>query len=316
MQLAAEFAFIARHFGRLAGEGALGLADDAALLRPRPGRELVIAADAMVEGVHFRVLDPPRDLGRKLLRVNLSDLAAMGADACGYLMTLSVPTRCDDAFFAAFSDGLEEDQRAFGVTLLGGDTTSSPGPLMMSLTVIGDLPAGTAVRRSGAAPGDVVLVTGTIGDAALGLQALLGRLADPEGALADRYHLPRPRLGLPIRGLASSAIDVSDGLLQDASHLARASGVRIEIEAARVPLSDAARRVGPAWFDTCLAGGDDYELLLTAPEASVAALASGAASRRITLTRIGRVRPGPPAIALLDADGADVTPGRLGYSHF
>ncbi len=314
--LAAEFAFIERHFARLAGEGSLGLRDDAAVIAPRAGRDLVIAADAMVENVHFLPDDPPHDLGRKLLRANLSDLAAMGADPRFYLLTICVPRRLDDAFFAAFADGLALDQARWGVTLLGGDTTGTPGPFSMSITVLGDCPVGSAVRRGGARPGDVVLVTGTIGAGALGLRALRGEIEDPDGTLAAAYRLPEPRLGLAIRGLANAAIDVSDGLLQDAGHLARTSGVALEIEADRVPLPKEARGGGDAMRAFCLAGGDDYELLLAAPPAHVDALADGAARAGVTLTPIGRVCPGPAAVVLRDAAGARLVPERSGFSHF
>lgn len=302
--LPAEFSFIARHFRPLAGVGGLDLQDDAALLTPTPGCELVLAADAIVEGVHFLPHDPPGDIARKLLRVNLSDLAAMGADPRGYLMTVAVPPGRDDAFFAAFSAGLAADQARYGIALLGGDTTGTAGPLALSLTVVGEVPHGQAVRRRGAVPGDRVFVTGTIGDGALGLRALRGELPDPDGFLADRYRRPQPRLRFPLRGLATSAIDVSDGLLQDAGHLVRASGVTLVIERDRVPLSAAARAAGPAWLETCLTGGDDYELLFTAP-----AGADGA-------TCIGRVEAGPARVLLLDGVGAPVAVDRRGFSHF
>ena len=319
MPLAAEFAFIARHFASLAGDGALGLLDDAAVLSPPPGRSLVVAADAMVENVHFREQDPPIDLGRKLLRANLSDLAAMGADPIGYLLTLAVPTtRYDDAFFSAFAAGLARDQAEFGVTLLGGDTTATAGPFVMSLTILGGCPVGGEVRRSGARPGDAVLVTGTIGDGALGLRALRGEIADPGGVLADRYHLPRPRLGVPLAGLATAAIDVSDGLLQDAEHLARAGGVVLVLEADDVPLSEAARAAGREWRETCLTGGDDYELLFTVSPADVPRAHALSARSGIPITVIGTVRAGggDPDVILLQRDGAVIPIGLGGYSHF
>ncbi len=315
-ELPAEFAFIARHFRKLAGPGALDLLDDAALLTPTPGTELVLAADAIVEHVHFLPDDPPGDIARKLLRVNLSDLAAMGADPRGYLMTIAVPPGRDDAFFAAFSAGLASDQAQFGIALLGGDTTGTAGPLALSLTVVGEVPQGEAVRRRGARAGDLLFVTGTIGDGALGLRALRGELPDPDGDLADRYRRPRPRLGFPLRRLATSAIDVSDGLLQDAGHLARASGVALVIERDRVPLSPAARACGLAWLETCLTGGDDYELLFTVAAGSAPALAAAARESSVAVSCIGRVEQGPSRVTLLDDQGASVAIGRGGYSHF
>ena len=314
--LPAEFAFIARHFRRLAGPGALDLLDDAALLTPTPGTELVLAADAIIENVHFLPDDPPGDIARKLLRVNLSDLAAMGADPRGYLMTIAVPPGRDDAFFAVFADGLAADQAQFGITLLGGDTTGTAGPLALSLTIVGEVPQGQAVRRRGARAGDLLYVTGTIGDGALGLLALRSEVPDPDGMLADRYRRPRPRLGFPLRGLATSAIDVSDGLLQDAGHLARASGLGITIDRDHVPLSPAARACGPAWRETCLTGGDDYELLFTIPPTARAALAAAAREAGVPVTCIGRAEEGSSCVTLCDERGMPVPIGRGGYSHF
>src|SRR6202035_2343884 len=196
MVLPAEFSLIGRHFRPLAGPGALDLRDDAALLIPPPGRELVLTVDAMVAGVHFLPDDPPDLVGRKLLRVNLSDLAAKGAVPLGYLMTVSAPKNTPEAWFAGFAAGLALDQATFGVTLLGGDTTSTPGPISLSLTIIGHVAPGCAVKRAGARPGDGIWVTGTIGDGALGLATARGHLTDPTGHLLSRYRLPQPRVGL------------------------------------------------------------------------------------------------------------------------
>ena len=314
--LPAEFAFIARHFRPLAGPGALDLLDDAALLLPTSGRELVLAADAIVEGIHFLADDPPGDIARKLLRVNLSDLAAMGADPRGYLMTIAVPPGRDDAFFAAFAAGLAADQAAFGIALLGGDTTGTAGPLALSATVVGEVPRGEAIRRGGAVVGDLLFVTGTIGDGALGLRARQGEFGDPTGHLVDRYRLPRPRLGFPLRGLASSAIDVSDGLLQDAGHLARASGVAIAIDRGRVPLSPAARACGDRWLHTCLTGGDDYELLFTVTADAAERVDAAVRASGIAATCIGRVEAGAAGVRLLDEAGLAVPVERGGFSHF
>ncbi len=307
----AEFGLIARHFAPLAGAGGLGLLDDAALLRPPPERELVLTADAMVAGVHFLPDDPADLVGRKLLRVNLSDLAAMGAEPLAYLMTVSAPHGTPDAWFAGFVAGLAEDQAAFGITLLGGDTTATPGPLSLSLTCIGHLAPGTAIRRGGAQAGDELWVTGTIGDGALGLLALQGKLADPDGFLAGRYRLPRPRLGLLRPGLVRAAMDVSDGLIQDAGHLARAARLGMLIEAARVPLSDAARAAGR--LETCLTGGDDYELLMAVPSGGGTALR--AAAGNVPVTRIGRFHAGD-GVVVEDADGSPMPLSRTGWSHF
>ncbi len=316
MIVPAEFGLIARHFRPLAGPGALDLTDDAALLTPPPGRELVLTADAMVGGVHFLPDDPPDLIGRKLLRVNLSDLAAKGAVPLAYLMTVSTPKNTPDAWFAGFAAGLAQDQAAYGVTLLGGDTTSTPGPISLSLTIIGHIAPGTAVHRSGARAGDGIWVTGTIGDGALGLAVARGRLADATGYLLDRYRLPRPRVGLALAGIASAGMDVSDGLVQDLGHICRASGVAAQIEAAAVPLSDAARAAEPDWLETCLTGGDDYELLLAVPPARSDALRSAAAAAGIPVTRIGHFHSGRPEVIVRTASGEPLAITRGGWSHF
>jgi len=314
--LPSEFGIIGRHFRPLAGPGALDLEDDAAVFAPPPGRELVIAADAMVAGVHYLPDDPAAGVARKLLRVNLSDLAAMGAVPLGYLLTVSAPTDTPDGWFADFAAGLAADQAAFGVTLLGGDTTSTPGPITLSLTIIGHVAPGTAIRRRGARPGDEVWVTGTIGDGALGLAVSLGKLADPTGYLRERYCVPSPRLGLPLAGVVTAAIDVSDGLLQDLGHLCRLAGCGAEIEANRVPLSDAARAAGPGWLAQCLGGGDDYEVLMAVPAGRGEALATACAALGVPLTRIGRFTEGRIAVTVVDAAHQPMTVARHGWSHF
>lgn len=312
MSLPPEFAAIARHFRPLAGEGALGLADDAALLAPPPGCELVLAADAMVAGVHFLADDPPETIARKLLRVNLSDLAAMGAAPLGYLMTVALPRGLPEGWLAGFAAGLAQDQARFGLQVMGGDTISTPGPVTLSLTILGTVPPGAALRRAGARPGDVIWVSGRIGDGWLGLRAARGEWPDPTGALAAHYRLPEPRLALgrALRGLAHACMDVSDGLLQDLSHLCRAGGVAAEVEAALIPVSDAAAPVA-----ALATGGDDYELLFAAaPEAEEAVLAA-AATAATPVTRIGRFTAAPPRVTLRAPGGEDITPERLGWSH-
>jgi len=299
----------------LAADGGLDLLDDAALLTPPPGRQLVLTADAIVEGVHFLPGDPPDTVGRKLLRVNLSDLAAMAAAPLAYLLTVSAPRSTEDEWFAAFAAGLAQDQALFGVGLLGGDTTSTPGPLSLTATCIGHVAPGRALRRAGAAAGDEVWVTGTIGDGALGLRALQGHVPDPDGWLAGRYRLPQPRLGLALHGVASAGMDVSDGLLQDLGHLCRLAGLGARIEAPLVPLSQAAAAAGPDWLGTCLTGGDDYELLLAVPPGRSSALQAVAAAAGVQVTRIGAFVPGR-GVAVLDAAGGLVPLDRPGWSHF
>lgn len=316
VSLPAEFDLIARHFRPLAGPGAMALRDDAAFLTPPPGRELVLTVDAMVGGVHFLPDDPPDLVGCKLLRVNLSDLAAKGAVPLAYLMTVSAPKGTPDAWFAGFAAGLQRDQTAYGVYLLGGDTTATPGPLSLSLTILGHVAPGQAVHRAGAQPGDGIWVTGTIGDGALGLLAAQGRLADPDGYLADRYRLPRPRVGLAIGGIAGAAMDISDGLVQDLGHICRASGVGAVLEADSVPLSAAARQAGPDWLPTCLTGGDDYELLLAVPPARTAALLAEARRAAIPVTQVGVFTSGPPGVMVRRASGEILALNRGGWSHF
>ncbi len=306
----AEFGLIARHFRPLAGPGALALLDDAAVLAPPPGRELVFTADAMVAGVHFLPDDPPDLIARKLLRVNLSDLAAMGAQPWAYLLTVSAPRDTDDAWFAAFAAGLALDQQAFGISLLGGDTTHTPGPLSLSLTAIGHVAPGQAVRRSGAQTGDEIWVTGTIGDGALGLAALQGRLVDPTGHFARRYHLPQPRLGLISPALVRAAMDISDGLVQDLGHLARAAGLAAELHAQQVPRTPGP---GPEWLETILTGGDDYELLLAVRPGGGDALR--AIAGLVPVTKIGHFIDGQ-GVFVLDEAGATIQLSRTGWSHF
>lgn len=305
MTLPAEFSLIARHFRPLAGQGGLGLSDDAALLTPPPGLELVLAADAMVAGVHFLPGDPPETIGRKLLRVNLSDLAAMGADPLAYLMTVALPRGTPDAWLAAFVEGLARDQAEFGLQVLGGDTVSTTGPISLSLTILGTVAPGRALRRGGARPGDELWVSGTIGDGALGLRAARGEIDD--AWLADRYRLPQPRLALgrALRGVATACMDVSDGLVQDLGHLCRASGCGAVLEVARVPLSASARGADPALL---LTGGDDYELLFAAPP--------GAVPAGMAATRIGHFTAGPADVVVLDEDGRPMQLAVPGWSHF
>lgn len=317
----AEFSLIYKHFRPLAGPGALDLGDDAAVFTPPRGREMVIAADAMVEGVHFLPDDPPGLIARKLLRTNLSDLAAMGATPFGYLLTVSVRRDTPDAWFAGFAAGLAADQAEFAIALLGGDTTSTPGPTSLSLTILGTVAPGTALRRTGARPGDGVWVTGTIGDGALGLLAATGRLADAGGYLAGRYRLPQPRvaLGLRLSGIATAAMDVSDGLVQDLGHLCRGAGVSATIEAALVPLSAAARgavTAEPGLLARCLAGGDDYELLLAVPESHAAALREAAAACGVAVTRIGAFAAGAAEVVVTGVDGQPMPLAARGWSHF
>lgn len=306
----AEFDLIARYFRPLAGPAGLDLLDDAALLTPPPGRELVLTADAMVEGVHYLPDDPADLVARKLLRVNLSDLAAKAATPLGYLLTVSAPHGTAPAWFKLFATGLARDQECFGISLLGGDTTSTPGPFSLTLTAIGHVAPGGMVRRAGARAGDDLWVSGTIGDGALGLRAIRGEIPDPGGHLARRYRLPEPRLGLADPALMHAAMDVSDGLVQDLGHLCRAAGLGATLQTDRVPRSMA----DPATLDLCLTGGDDYELLFAADPADASALMGRAAALAIPITRIGAFHPGP--LRVVDRSGDDLPLTGRGWSHF
>ena len=320
-----EFGLIAKYFRPLAesAPGALGLADDAAFLTIPDGEELVLTKDAIVAGVHFLKGDPLDLVARKLVRVNVSDLAAKGARPLGYLLACCWPRSTREADIAAFARGLKEDQSVYGLKLFGGDTTVTDGPLTLSLTAFGTVPRGRMVCRTGAKPGDKIFVTGTIGDAGLGLKVAKGEDIGASEAeakfLAGRYRLPEPRLGfgLAARDHIISAIDVSDGLLADAGHIAAASGVSLRIELAKLPLSPAAkawtRRGGSAVFlATC---GDDYEICFAAAQLSMAGVLKAADATKTQLTEIGTVAAGAGA-HLIGPDGKEIATERLGFDHF
>ena len=323
-----EDSLIARYFKPIATDpGAFGLQDDAAILQAGGG-DIVVTTDAIVEGVHFLPDDPPETLARKALRVNLSDLAAKGATPAGFVLTLALRA-VDDGWLTAFARGLGEDARRYACPLLGGDTVSTPGPLTVSITAFGRVPRGRMVRRSGACPGDRVMVTGTIGDAAIGLNILKGGVAaaalsgdaPARATLVGRYRVPEPRnaLGMAIRDHASAAMDVSDGLAGDLAKLCAASGVSAVIDAPSIPLSDAANDMltrGVLALEDLIAGGDDYEVLCTVPEAAHAALVEDARRAGIALTSIGTVvaAAGPPCF--LDGEGRKLALERMSFSHF
>jgi thiamine-monophosphate kinase len=298
--------------------GALGLSDDAALVDLPPGQQLVIAKDAIVADVHFLADDPPDLIAGKLLRVNLSDLAAMGADPLGYLMVLARPKGITDDWLRRFAAGLLADQQRFGCHLLGGDTTGTHGPLTLTLTILGLVPRGQALLRSGARVGDDVWVSGSLGDSALGLRVLRGLAVTEDEALAlvDRYRTPRPRLSLgrALRGIASAAIDVSDGLVADLGHICETSGVGATIDASLLPLSPIASGI-PGAREAALTGGDDYELLFTAPSVVRAEIERMAVALDLRLTRIGRTESGE-GVRVVDADGRPLALDRSGWRHF
>lgn len=315
-----EFDLIARLLRPLTDGApeALGLLDDAAVLSPLAGQDLVISADMIVEGVHFLPSDPLDQVAQKLLRVNLSDLAAKGAEPYAYFLTIAWPARCGWLERQAFAAGLRRDQDAFGLKLLGGDTTATPGPLTASATILGRVAQGQAVLRSGARPGDLVLVSGCIGDGWLGLQAALGR-ADP--ALLGHYRTPEPRTPLAglVRAHAHAAADVSDGLAADAGHIAKASGVALELELERIPLSPAGRAVvdlSPSPAQTLLTlatAGDDYEIVLTAPPDRARRMMDEAPGLGAPLTVVGRVVEGQGVRVLWGGD--EIRVPHAGYRH-
>lgn len=323
-----EDSLIARYFRPLATEpGAFDLADDAAILKAL-GEDIVVTTDALVEGVHFLPGDPSDTIAQKALRVNLSDLAAKGAVPAGFVLTLALRA-VDDAWLAPFARGLKADASRFGCPLLGGDTVSTPGPLMISIAAFGRVGAGRMVRRNGAKPGDRVVVTGTIGDGALGLDILRGgrvaaALAGDNGAremLVDRYRVPQPKtmLAPAVRDHANAAMDVSDGLAGDLAKLCVASGVSAVIDVPSIPLSPAAAAAlaaGGVGMETLISGGDDYEILCAIPEDGFEAFARAANSAAVAVSSIGTVIAGAAAPQFLDAQGRDVPLPRAAYSHF
>jgi thiamine-monophosphate kinase len=319
---AGEFGRIDRFFKPLAAgfPGARGLADDAAVFAVPPGCELVVTTDAMVAGVHFLPDDPPGDIAHKLLAVNLSDLAAKGADPLAYSLTLCLPRGAPDDWVAAFAAGLGEAQARFGIHLSGGDSVSTAGPAVLSVTAFGTVPAGGAPSRDAGSDEALICVTGTVGDAALGLACVLGKLDLPSGPAQDyligRLRRPTPRLaeGRALRGLVSAMMDVSDGLLGDLAHMARAGGCAAVVEAARLPLSDAARAVlavCPERLSDVLTGGDDYELLAAVRPDRLAVVRAAA-----HVTVIGRLEVGAPGtVRAVDAAGREMVFDRLGWVH-
>ncbi|MGF1474757.1 MAG: thiamine-phosphate kinase [Geminicoccaceae bacterium] len=315
-----EFELIETCFKPLAiSDAALGLTDDGALLPPTDsGRQLVIVKDALVAGVHFLESDPPATIGAKALAVNLSDLAAMGAEPLVYLLALMRPRSFGDEALSDLVAGLASMQERHSLSLIGGDTVATPGPLALSITAVGWAPPSGAVRRSGARPSDKLWVSGTLGDAALGLRLLQKNLALGENAKAyaiDRYRSPQPKteLGRALAGVATAMIDVSDGLVQDAGHLASASGVALVIHGPAIPLWPGFRQV-PEMVELALTGGDDYQLLFTAPADATSTLAEIGVRLDETLSCIGEVEAGS-GVRVLSAEGEDLTPTRRGWNH-
>jgi thiamine-monophosphate kinase len=329
-QGSAEDRLIARHFRPLAKHpGALGLADDVAVLALPAGSELVLTTDAVIAGVHFFPDDPPDAVARKALRVNLSDLAGKGAQPLGFLLTLALTKDVADGWLKKFTAGLRADANKFGCPLLGGDTDRTPGLVTASISAFGTVPRGTLVRRTGARPGDRIVVTGTIGDAALGV--VLRR--DPTAAarwgldrrmrdrLVRRYLVPEPRVAIAqaLRRHAHGGMDISDGIMGDLAKMCRASRVDGTIEIARLPLSVPARTAltaEPALIETILTGGDDYEILASVPPRKLAGLRRAAKAAGVTITEIGQISAGTGRALFLDANGEALAFERPSFSHF
>ncbi|MCR9214918.1 MAG: thiamine-phosphate kinase [Proteobacteria bacterium] len=321
-----EFDLINQVFAPLAADspGAFSLTDDAATINVPEGRELVVTKDAMVSGVHFLETDPPEDVARKLLRVNLSDLAAMGATPSGYLLAAFWPQDMELDWIQAFANGLSKDQQEFSIGLLGGDTVKTPGPLCLSLTAMGDVQKGQALRRNGAVEGDLIAVSGIIGDGALGLKAsqdaLKGLTASQNQALAARYRLPQPRLrlGQALQSIATSCIDISDGLIADIGHICVQSGVQAVLQSEKIPLSEAAAAAleqDRSLLQVILTGGDDYELAFTFPSERETAVLGLANSSGCGISVIGKIQAGV-GVTVIEADGSHVNIDQSGWQHF
>jgi thiamine-monophosphate kinase len=320
--MSAEFDLIKRHFTRPTPGAVLGVGDDCALLSPTPGMQLAVSSDMLLEGRHFSPQDSPAGIGHKSLAVNLSDLAAMGATPRWATLAIALPG-IDDAWLTAFARGFFRMADAHGIELVGGDTTR--GALGIAITVLGEVPPGLALRRSGAQAGDDIWVSGQIGSAAMALAYRQGRLfmeqIDAAKVLPALY-LPQPRvaLGLALRGLAHSAIDISDGLLADLGHILAASGVGAELAFADLPVAAVAANYlhQPVARECVLAGGDDYELCFTAPARQRAAVVAAGQQAGVAVTRIGQVVPvsGARALTVFDADGQAMQITTTGYDHF
>ena len=325
-----EFELIARYFTRPAAKAVLGVGDDCALLQPSPGMHLAISTDMLVAGRHFFADVDPFTLGHKALAVNLSDLAACGARPMAFTLALSLP-QAEDAWLAPFAQGLWALADAHGCELIGGDTTH--GPLNICITVFGEVPAGQALLRSGARPGDDLYVSGTLGDARLALEMLQGRLQLPAPLLAaarQRLEMPTPRLALgqALRGVASAAADISDGLLGDLGHILQRSkvGATLHTDIAITLIAAYARSAGvnatfehavdrPLALQCVLAGGDDYELVFTAPPHQRAAVQAASTASGTPVTRIGQI-DATPGLRLIDAHGLPVDGTFASFDHF
>ncbi|TVR08279.1 MAG: thiamine-phosphate kinase [Salinarimonadaceae bacterium] len=323
-----EDAIIADYFAPVAGEGGFGLRDDAAAFSPAEGCDVVVTADALVSGVHFFPDDPPAAIARKALAVNLSDLAAKGANPRGFVISLALEDDWREEWLAEFAGGLGYAARIYGCPLMGGDTVRAAGPFWVSITAFGEVPKGRMVHRFSALAGDIVCVSGTIGDAALGLKLRGGATApwtmkvglEQRVVLTDRFVHPQPRLALApiLRERVRAAMDVSDGLAGDLAKMCRLSGVGADVDLSLVPVSvaaDAARRLHPPLFDVMMTGGDDYEILCATPPENLDALLADCETIGLRMTPIGHFRQGE-CTAIFRDDDVEKRYEKASFSHF
>ena len=324
MSRAGEFEWIARHFAPLSGAGAFSLKDDTALLSLPTNSDLVVTQDTILEGIHFLQTDPADLVARKAVRVNISDIVAKGAKPFSYSLSLGAPDRWQDDDVANFASGLAQDQSIFNITLSGGDTYRSPERLCVSITLLGISEKGSYKSRLGAKPGDVLTVSGTIGDAALGLKVAQGELdcgSATKDYFLDAYRLPKPPLAMAglVAKFASASMDVSDGLLGDCRKLCSASSVRSEINLSSIPLSEPVRNlveIEDKHLRTAITGGDDYQVLCAVPQSNLAAFHQAAEKVGVTVSSIGVIVDGDAGVVLLDTDGNAVSIADDSFSHF
>jgi len=317
--MAGEFDLIDRYFSPLAGPEGLGLLDDAACFHPPKGQDVIISKDVLVAGTHFFPNDDPHAIAQKALCVNLSDIAAKGAEPAFYFLGLALPSDIQETWFKSFSKGLEETQKRHHLTLAGGDTTSTRGPSIVSVTLIGTVSAGKMIRRRGAQLGDDVYVTGTLGDAALGLRTITESHMGYD-FLKQRYYVPQPRLsvGIGLKNLATASADISDGLLADLGHICKASGVSAHVEQCLLPISEQAQQylsIHPEISPDIWSGGDDYELVFTSPVKNQQKIKVLGDKCCVEITRIGSIKEGA-GISLIDTSGKLVQARHRGYQHF
>ncbi|MEZ5648251.1 MAG: thiamine-phosphate kinase [Alphaproteobacteria bacterium] len=325
MMLPAEFSRISRYFAPLAHlSGAAGLLDDAAILDIPSDQDLIVTNDSVVAGIHYRGDEPANRVAQKLMRRNLSDLAAMGASPHAYNLSFAIPAETPESWIAGFAQGLGEDQRTYGLSLIGGDSLAVPCVSVLGMTMFGVVPKGRIISRKGAMAGDNIYCSGTIGDGFLGLKASRGEFSELSNVqretLITRYELPLPRLslGIALRGIATAMIDISDGFMADLNHICRVSGVGAHIETARIPFSSPAKEIlqhTPSLLSDILTGGDDYELLFAAPPSMQDRITVIAKELSLSITYVGRMRA-EQKIQVVDPNHQPLSLKQRGYTHF